>query len=257
MAGGGAGSRGVGVAKGALEGLAGDPAALHAALRAAARADPGGPAERLLALLAERAPAQPGAAGAADAARAGRGQGAWEPLPGAAGSAREGGGFLPREVRHIVSEKPSVAPGVLPPTGATHCFKVLARVGSTYRSVYDGVTVYRPGLTLHQRAEPRHGGGLYVFGSVGMCFRPDKHMFPDDAELRRYPKAIARCWAWNEDRKTPPIQYGPKLAFDYLHVAEIIEHPRERARNRRAMDELELDAICSMEAVPAKGVGSF
>ena len=252
------------MAKGALEGLAGDPGALRAALRAAARADPGGPAERLLALLAERAPVPPGAAGATGAgsgsgagagAGAGSAQGAWEPLPGTA--AREGGGFLPREVRHIVREKPSVAPGVLPPTAATHCFKVLARVGSTYRSVYDGLTEYRPGLKLYQRAEPRHGGGLYVFGSVGSCFRPDKHMFPGDAELRRYPKAIARCWAWNEDRKTPPIQYGPKLAFDYLHVAEIIEHPRERARNRRAMDELELDAICSMQAVPAKGVGSF
>ena len=50
-------SRGVGVAKGALGALRGDPdpGRLRAALAAAARADPGGPAERLLALLAAQA----------------------------------------------------------------------------------------------------------------------------------------------------------------------------------------------------------
>ena len=229
-------SRGVGVAKGALGALRGDPdpGRLRAALAAAARADPGGPAERLLALLAAQA------------------------LPGGgAGPSGDGMGFLPQEVRHIMSEKPVEAPGERPPPSATHCYKVLARVGRTYRSVYDGLTEYRPGLTLFQKAEPRHGGGLYVFGSVGSCFRPDRHMFPGDAELRRYPKAIARCWAWNapglDGRAGPPIQYGPKMAFDYLHVAEIIEHPRERARNCRALDELELDNICSMEAPPEGG----
>ena len=253
-------SRGVGVAKEALGGLAGDPdpGRLRAALAAAARADPGGPAERLLALLAGRAPGRgpPGPSGAGGgSAGAGGGEGA------GAGAARgDGADFLPQMVRHIMSEKPAEVPGLRPPPSATHCYKVLARVGPTYRSVYDGLTEYRPGITLFQKAEPRHGGGLYVFGSVGSCFRPDRHMFPGDAELSRYPKAIARCWAWNapgvDGRAGPPIQYGPKMAFDFLHVAEIIEHPRERARNSRALDELELDNICSMEALPEGEAGA-
>lgn len=90
--------------------------------------------------------------------------------------------LLPRELataavrqslRHLghVRMLPQLPPGLLkharqlppeyPPLRQPRlCYKVVARTGGRYLSVYDGVTEYKIGATLQQPARPGHRGGF-------------------------------------------------------------------------------------------------
>ena len=136
-----------------------------------------------------------------------------------------------------------------PPRRARMMYKVLAKMNGGFYSVYDGLTEYREGMTLTQEAEEGHGGGIYVYNTANkVCLRPEEDTFPSSSALMHSPKVLARCWCWNLDPKASPLTYNDKLAFDCVHVAEILEHPAERARNQRALDELQIQSILSLTA---------
>ncbi len=99
---------------------------------------------------------------------------------------------------------------------AQTCYKIVALTpDGRCLSVYDGVTEYRPGLTLHCKIDPAgagaaagamgagaggadalHQGGFYVYGSVEECLLAHEH-FPRSATLLGAKKAIARVLCWN------------------------------------------------------------
>ena len=94
-----------------------------------------------------------------------------------------------------------------------------------YVSIYDGVTMYAPGLTVCHPAKDTHGGGLYVAESIEGCLKRDKEMFPAASAMLTAPRAIARVRCWNPDRLEEPVRYGGKLAFTCCHVDEILPYP--------------------------------
>ena len=153
--------------------------------------------------------------------------------------------------------KPYVMEGVMPPWHAKSYYKVVAAVpegavrastseraaevirrgatrgdtagdntaGVEYVSIYDGVTRYRPGVTVCHPAKETHGGGLYVAETIEGCLRRDAEMFPTASAMLNAPRAIARVRCWNPDRLEEPVRYGGKLAFTCCHVDEILPYP--------------------------------
>ena len=66
-----------------------------------------------------------------------------------------------------------------PPPWAKKAFKIASlRPDGVPVSVYDGVTEYRIGATLMQRARPGHSGGLYVFRTLPECMAKAAKAFP-------------------------------------------------------------------------------
>ncbi|KAK3262448.1 hypothetical protein CYMTET_28699, partial [Cymbomonas tetramitiformis] len=87
-----------------------------------------------------------------------------------------------------------------------------------------------------------HNGGIYVYDNIGSIVRPQS-AFPRRSALAQANLALARVLAWNDSARERPIVYGNKLAFKYVHVLEVVEHPLAAAARRRLVGEMELASL--------------
>eukprot|EP00928_Gymnodinium_smaydae_P038701 TRINITY_DN26636_c0_g1_i1.p3 TRINITY_DN26636_c0_g1~~TRINITY_DN26636_c0_g1_i1.p3 ORF type:complete len:187 (+),score=33.24 TRINITY_DN26636_c0_g1_i1:78-638(+) len=110
--------------------------------------------------------------------------------------------------------------GVLPDEWDGVGYKVVARVGQRYYSVWAGEsTEYRLGVPVAEEARPRHGGGLYVCTSSMAAAR---HRIPAKrGGLYVAPRALLRCIC-----EGPVVRYpGGKVAVSKLTPVEELPMP--------------------------------
>ena len=78
--------------------------------------------------------------------------------------------------------------GALPPRPpSVLCYKLVARKGGKFVSIYDGETEYSLGQTVSQPARPAHHGGFYVFRTAEQALDAT---FPASSALKDATKAL-------------------------------------------------------------------
>lgn len=124
-------------------------------------------------------------------------------------------------------------PGAAPPRHAKAFWKAVALVNGVPTSVYDGVTEYPLGATVHQAARPGHRAGLYVYRTVEECLKADRDTFPAASALGTAPRALLQVLAWEAAWADEPVRYGAKLAFSYVRGVELAPYPTSWERPLR------------------------
>ena len=73
-------------------------------------------------------------------------------------------------------------------------YKVVAKTLGRLLSIYDGKTEYILGSTLHEKVQPNHKGGYYVYASL------EEAIFADvpfkKGGLYIAPRTIIKCMCW-------------------------------------------------------------
>jgi len=89
-------------------------------------------------------------------------------------------------------------------------FKMVAKLGDRYLSIFDGKTEYSLGQILHEPCEPNHGGGYYVYPTMKQAVFAD---IPHNKDgLYMAPRTILVCICWGDY-----VEYGNgKIAFSYI-----------------------------------------
>eukprot|EP00742_Colponemidia_sp_Colp-10_P009571 GILJ01010448.1.p1 GENE.GILJ01010448.1~~GILJ01010448.1.p1 ORF type:complete len:243 (+),score=24.36 GILJ01010448.1:71-730(+) len=120
-----------------------------------------------------------------------------------------------------------------------------AKVGGRFFSIYDGVTEFVLGETLHQPAQPGHKGGYYVYAS------PQEALYADIPYRRGglfvAPRVVLRVLAWG-----PFVIYDSgKLSFSYVCPVEEIAVPRGYLVTRSARR-----GVARRESVASRGTAA-
>ena len=106
--------------------------------------------------------------------------------------------------------------GALPPRPpSVLCYKLVARKGGKFVSIYDGETEYSLGQTVSQPARPAHHGGFYVFRTAEQALDAT---FPASSVLKDATKALLLVEAGD-----PMFEYqGGKVACSSITPIEVV-----------------------------------
>ncbi len=103
-------------------------------------------------------------------------------------------------------------------------FKMCAVVGARLFSVFDGVTEYRPGVTLRQAlsldddASEASCGGFFVYRTLAECLR-GASAFPSNSRLLKTPRVVLRvhCSGAHRDHGGGRIVFEQITPLDVVH----------------------------------------
>ena len=89
-------------------------------------------------------------------------------------------------------------------------FKMVAKIGDKYFSIFDGKTEYALGRILHEPCTPNHGGGYYVYPTMKQAVFADIPHNKDGLYMARRTILVCICWG-------DYVEYGNgKIAFSYI-----------------------------------------
>jgi len=117
-------------------------------------------------------------------------------------------------------------------------FKMVAKIGDKYFSIFDGKTEYVLGQIMHEPASSHHGGGYYVYPTMKQAVFAD--VPHTEHGLYMAPRTILVCICWGDS-----IQYSNgKIAFSYISpVKELPLHKGYLATKtaRKEADDLKVE----------------
>ena len=104
-------------------------------------------------------------------------------------------------------------------------FKQVAVIKGRFFSIFDGKTEFVLGTTLHEPAQPAHGGGFYVYRTAEEALFADmyvSHRQMHEGGLFVAPRTVLKVMAWGDCVEYP----NGKLSFSYLCPVLDIGLPR-------------------------------
>ena len=106
-------------------------------------------------------------------------------------------------------------PALPPRPPSVLCYKLVARKGGRFFSIYDGTTEYRLGQLVEQPARPGHHGGYYVYRTAQQALDAK---FPASSALKDAAKALLLVEAGD-----PCFEYqGGKVACSAITPIEVV-----------------------------------